>query len=211
MKLLVAPYLSMSMLHSRRRENALSICAVDFGHPLLLAVSTNVGRCFKLLQYSPPKLSVSSGTLEGASRNPNCSRDHLLSAPERRRENTSDSRICIRRVSMQTAARSNRHIVIPWRLSRPRGSCLSDAYDMQGRQGRRAFSVLLCFRNSAKHVEQRKGDVDIVVYSDTLVDSHVRRIYRRKVGKKPMCVLKSYDMFGRGRETSQFYRLYARL
>jgi len=98
----------ISQCYSHRRANVLSICAADFGHPLLLAVSTNVERYFKLLQYSPSKRTSpplretfrlsSSSTLEGVSRNPNRSHDHLLSAPDR--ENTSDSRICIRRVSM---------------------------------------------------------------------------------------------------------------
>lgn len=46
--------------------------------------------------------------------------------------------------------------------------------------GRHMLSGFFCPRNSAKHVKQRKGDVDIVAYSDPLVGSHVRRIYWKK-------------------------------
>jgi len=84
------------MLESSARENALSICAADLGHPLLLAASrADVEGCFKLSQYRPPlrrarwKRAIPlGGTFRHRSPAaaseivPKTPRDHLLSARE---------------------------------------------------------------------------------------------------------------------------------
>lgn len=137
---------------------------------------------FPSLQITPSKVS----------RNPNCSRDHLLSAPDR--ENTSDSHIYIRCMSMCDSLRDPTGILPSLGvflgcedLICPMHVICKGGYTPSG-------SFL-----PSKHVKQRKGDVDIVAYSDTLV----RRIYR-KMGED---ALKSNNMFGKGCETSQFYSL----
>jgi len=104
------------MLQSSARENALSICAADLGHPLLLAASrADVEGCFKLSQYPSTPPACSLETCHSARRNfsPPFARYSLGDRPEdaarsftvrtrtRGRERAPDGRIYIRSVSMR--------------------------------------------------------------------------------------------------------------
>lgn len=101
-------------------------------------------------------------------------------------------------VACPFAARSNRYIAILWYLPRLRGSYLPDACDMQGRYTPSSFFL------PSKHVKQRKGNIDIVAYSDTLV----RRIYRKMRGKM---LLNRTICLKRDAKQVNFIRLHIRL
>lgn len=99
-----------------------------------------------------------------------------------------------------------RHIAIPWRLSRPRGSYLPDACDMQGRHAPLGPSLPSKQREACKTTERGRWYCRIFRYARWLA-----RKENLSKGREETDILKSNDMFRKGCETSQFYRLYMRL